>query len=117
MSGPDRPAAETSHPTCVAVVDVGNVYAIVIDREAMAAHAAICPSYADAAAAALLSGYRKRFSIFIGRIFDENSPAVCPHQRDLRRWRVDKSAFADTYDEAVALMHRWVDEYREERAE
>ena len=42
--------------------------------------------------------------------------ATCPHQRGTpARALLLKAKFADTYEEAVALMHRWAAEYREEQ--
>ena len=118
MSAPDHPAAETSHPAYVAEVLADGIRAAVSDREAIVGHIAICPEYAAWAAANNVRGnYQRRFAIFFSTMpTDRAFPAVCPHQHDSRIWRLDKSAFAGTYEEAVALMHQWVAEYREKGA-
>ncbi len=103
---------ETSHPVNVAEVMADDMRAAVVDREAILAHIAICPEYAAFAVASnVVQSYRRRFEIMLGTIrMNGDYPGTCPHQRDLQPWWLDKSEFADTYGEAVALMHQWVAE-------
>ena len=102
--------AETSHPIYVAEMSGDGFRASIVGRDAFVAHLESCPEFA------LLLGHLPAMPRAYQVVCGKDPMAVvatCSHQRGSpTRALLLKAEFRDTYDEAVALMHQWVAEYR-----
>ena len=113
--------AETSHPSIVAEALGPDFFATVVGGEAVMAHSVVCPEYLT-----FLEAWRPRefldrlhksphFTVRLGVPGGDAHTPSCPHMNTNYSLRCTllRIASCDTYGEAVALMHQWVEEYRD----